>query len=64
MESLPVVPKDLLEALEDRFPERCPDPSWSDREIWMRVGARQVIRFLRLEFESQNENVMRDTHVY
>ncbi|HCL3314582.1 TPA: hypothetical protein N2A14_002590 [Pseudomonas aeruginosa] len=63
MIELPAVPKDLLDALDKRFPERCPEPSWSDREIWMRVGERQVVKFLKRIFDEQNENVMRDTHV-
>lgn len=63
METLPVIPKDLLDALDKRFPERCPDPSWSDREVWVRVGERQVVRFLKRMFDQQNENVVRDTHV-
>lgn len=58
-QSLPVVPQDLLEALEKRFPDRCPDPQWTDREIWMRVGEQRVIRFLRSVFNQQNENIMR-----
>lgn len=63
MIELPAVPKDLLDALDKRFPERCPEPSWSDREIWMRVGERQVVKFLKRIFDEQNENVMRETHV-
>lgn len=64
MENLPVVPQDLLEALDKQFPERCPDPGWSDREIWMRVGERRVVRYLKRIFEQQNENVLRTTHVH
>lgn len=63
MDHLPVVPKDLLDALEVRFPERCPEPEWSDREIWIRAGERRVVRFLKRVFEQQNENILRDTHV-
>jgi len=63
MIELPAVPKDLLDALDKRFPELCPEPSWSDREIWMRVGERQVVKFLKRIFDDQNENVMRETHV-
>lgn len=63
MDKLPVIPKDLLEALNERFPERCPDPKWSEREIWMRVGERNVVRLLQRAFDEQNENVMRNVHV-
>lgn len=63
MDQLPVIPKDLLDALEQRFPERCPEPEWSEREIWMRVGERRVIRLLRRAYEQQQENVLENTHV-
>lgn len=63
MDKLPVIPQDLLEALDKQFPDRCPEPSWSEREIWMRVGERRVVRFLKRIFEQQNENVLRETHV-
>lgn len=63
MDHLPVVPKDLLDALDARFPERCPEPEWSDREIWIRAGERRVVRFLKRICEQQNENILRDTHV-
>jgi len=63
MDNFPYVPKDLLEALEKLYPERTPEPEWSDREIWMRVGERRVVRFLKRIFEQQNENVLRNTHV-
>lgn len=63
MDQLPVVPQELLEALDRRFPERCPEPEWSDREIWIRAGERRVVRFLKRVFEQQNENILRDTHV-
>lgn len=54
-EHFPLIPKDLLEALEKRFPERCPDIKQGDREIWWMCGERAVIRFLRQKFEEQNE---------
>lgn len=55
---LPVIPEALMKALDERFPERCPDPTWPDRDIWMDVGRRAVIRFLLSEFKRQNENIL------
>lgn len=63
MEELPVIPEDLLKALDKHFPERCPEPEWSEREIWMRVGERRVVRFLKRVFDEQNENILREKHV-
>lgn len=54
----PVVSEALLSQLSERFPELCPDPQWSDREIWMKVGQRSVVRFLSEVFRRQNENIL------
>ena len=54
----PTVPEALLRELDRRFPERCPDPKDSDREIWIEVGRRQVVRFLLKQFEIQNQNIL------
>jgi hypothetical protein len=51
--NLPFIPRDLLETLEDLYPDRCPDPSWSEREIWIKVGERNVINKLRFEYDEQ-----------
>lgn len=51
----PEVPKNLLDDLQKRFPERCPDLKDSDREVWFKVGARSVIAFLAEQFRRQNE---------
>lgn len=57
-DELPTIPEDLLEALDKRFPERCPDPKANDRDIWREVGKREVVRFLKRVFEEQNENIL------
>jgi hypothetical protein len=59
--AIPPLSPTLVEALDKRFPERCPDPAWSDREIWRRVGQREVVRLLRQELEKQQHNILRDT---
>lgn len=43
----PAVSLPLVEELEKRYPDCCPSPDASDREIWMAVGRAQVVRFLR-----------------
>lgn len=54
----PSIPKVLLDALNERFPERCPDVLWNDREIWLKCGERRLVRFLNSEFARQNENIL------
>lgn len=60
---LPPLSQELIDALEKRFPERCPDPSWTEREIWRRVGQREVVRLLIKELADQSENILRDTRI-
>ena len=62
-QEFPAIPPDLMEALEERFPEQCPDPRWSDREVWMSVGERRVVRFLRSVYDEQQENIMEARNV-
>jgi hypothetical protein len=53
----PPIDEALVKKLDEVYPESCPDPALSDREIWMAVGARQVVRMLRAVYlEQQNED--------
>ena len=55
---LPFIPAELLEALNQRFPERSPELNWPDREIWVAVGERRVVRFLIEQSKRQQENLL------
>ena len=57
-QTLPFIPQDLLDDLNRRYPERCPEADWSDRDIWLKAGERRVIRFLNEQFKRQNENLL------
>lgn len=59
---IPPLSPELIDALDRRFPERCPDPTWSDREVWRRVGQREVVRFLIEELKRQSDNLIGDAH--
>ena len=53
----PPIDEALLKKLDEVYPEFCADPAASEREIWMAVGARQVVRMLRAVYlEQQNED--------
>ena len=60
MRIIPPLDRALIEALDERVPERCPDPSWSDREIWIYAGKRELIRLLKTELEAQEDNILKD----
>lgn len=44
-----------LDYLNKLYPEKCPEPNDTDREIWMRVGQRQVVRHIEALFLRQVE---------
>ena len=46
---------ELLEALEICYPQRCPDPADTEREIWMKAGERRLVNVLKSKYEDANE---------
>lgn len=56
MESLPFQSHDLILQLDKAFPERCPNPSTPDREIWMYAGKRELVRGLVAQLKAQEED--------
>ena len=55
---LPVISKDLLDALDGLFPERTPPITMEYKEICFRSGQRSVINFLHEKFKQQSETVL------
>ena len=51
----PDVPDTLIKELDRRFPERCPDMKWTDREVWFNAGARSIVRFLIEQQKRHND---------
>ena len=58
-----MITEDLLKFLDETFPERCPNPEHTDRQIWMQVGQRSVVKFLQRIYEEHNENLLESTNV-
>lgn len=52
----PIITTALVEWLEELFPNRCPKPDESDREVWMNVGAARTIARVRQELKRQEED--------
>ena len=52
-----LITPEVLEELEAMYPDRCPQPSMSEREIWMAVGARGVVDTLKTRHEQAQEYV-------
>ncbi len=57
-EQFPLIPLELLKELDRRFPERCPDPTMTEREIWLMTGRREVVRFLKAQADTQLEKTL------
>lgn len=56
--NFPSIPKELLEELEKRFPDKCPEQGETTDQIRVKMGQVSVIRFLRAAFEFQNTTVL------
>ena len=56
--SLPVITDELIDALSQVFPNRCPDLSVSDREVWYRSGQRSVVEYLIEQQLRQKETML------
>lgn len=60
----PLIPDDLLTALNEIYPEKSPDRLTGERDIWMDVGRRDVVRFLTAKRKQQIEKAGKSvTHV-
>jgi len=55
---LPDLSKDLIDALDERFPVRMADPKDSEREIWIKVGQRTVVEFLKDVYDEQHTTLI------
>lgn len=51
----PPVPLSLLERLEALIPEKCPDLTMGERDIFYYAGQRSMVKLLREVFNEQNE---------
>ena len=54
---LPPITDELIEALDVAYPNRHPDLSLSDREIWFKAGQRFVVDYL-IEQQARQKDTM------
>jgi len=57
---IPTFTQEQIEYLNTLWPEKCPEKSHSEREIWMYVGHRYVVRHINSLFEAQLERLMKE----
>jgi len=53
--NMPLPSQELIDALAQLFPDRCPSLKDSDREVWFKAGAAYVVEFLQNERDRQQE---------
>ena len=54
-EVVPIIPKDIINFLDNLFPTRCPDLDMPERKIWFKAGQRSVVEFLMSLKDAENE---------
>ena len=59
--NLPVITDELIEGLDQVCPNRHPDLSLSDREVWYRAGQRYVVDFLIEQQARQKETMLNES---
>ena len=59
--TLPLITDDLIQGLDNLYPQRPPDLSLSDREIWYRAGQRSVVDYLIEQQKRQRETMLNNT---
>ena len=55
---LPPITNELIAGLDAAFPQRHPDLSFSDKEIWYKAGQRFVVDYLIEEQKRQQETML------
>lgn len=53
MTPIPYSAEDLIKQLDEIYPERCPTPDMTDREIWMVAGQRKLVTNLKARLAAQ-----------
>ena len=55
---LPQITDDLIQGLDEVFPNRQPVLSFSDKEVWYRAGQRFVVDYLIEQQKRQRETML------
>lgn len=58
MDKFPVIEQSLIDYLDRMYPDVSPELSFSEREIFFRRGAVDVVRTLKRVYGEQNENIL------
>jgi len=54
---LPMLSYDLIQMLDEVFPEKCASLTDTDREVWFKAGARSVVVFLLNKLKEKEDDL-------
>ena len=49
----------LIEWLDTLYPDKCPDPKHTEREIWMKAGERRLVNTLISKLNATETKVLK-----
>ena len=52
---IPHIPEEIVKYLEEVYPDRAPDISMEEKQIWFTAGQVAVVRHLKDQFNLQEE---------
>ena len=52
---IPVIDEQLIEYLEEAYPDKAPDISMEEKQIWFNAGQVSVVRHLKDQYRLQEE---------
>lgn len=52
---MPATAAELIELLDQKYPHRCANPGDTEREIWMKVGKRQLVDELMTSLNNKTD---------
>lgn len=55
MMNMKPIDRATVELLDEMFPHRAPDPKDSEREVWMKAGKREIVDWLLITLQAQDE---------
>ena len=58
LKSLPIIKEDLINALDELFPEASADLQWSEKEVWFKAGQRSVVNWLKDLKKRSEDNLL------
>ena len=57
MAYFPNIDERFVAALDEQFPDQCPDLSLSEKEVWCKSAQASVVKWLKRRLEEQENDV-------